>query len=112
LKQTDYDGKDTYSKLVAVEFDGPAWPSLRAYPSPFNGKKITLEIKGFKEVTDIPVQIYNLLGQKVMERILTTNKSGTLKQDVTFDSTLPSGVYIVRAGPSLGLTQRIEVQQE
>ena len=109
LKQTDYDGKETYSNVVAVEFSSQAWASLKAYPSPFNGKKITLEMKGFKEMTDVPVQIYNLMGQKVLERIFTTSKSGSLKQELTFDSTLPSGVYILRAGPLLGLTQRIEV---
>jgi hypothetical protein len=110
LKQTDFDRKYTYSKVVAVQYDGVTSVLLRAYPNPSTGKKITVEIKGFKGVTDIPVQIYDMLGKPVIERILTTGKSGSLKEELVFDKTLPAGLYILKAGPSLKLMQKIEVE--
>ncbi len=110
LKQTDFDRKYTYSKVVAVQYDGMTSVLLRAYPNPSAGKKITVEIKGFKGVTDIPVQIYDMLGKPVLETILTTSKSGSLKEELVFDKTLPAGLYILKAGPSLKLMQKIEVE--
>ncbi|AYB32672.1 hypothetical protein D4L85_19750 [Chryseolinea soli] len=110
LKQTDFDRKFTYSKVVAVRYDGVTSVSMKAYPNPFAGKKITVELKGFQGVTDIPVQIFDMLGQPVMERILTTSKSGIVREDLVFDNTLPAGLYILKAGPSLKLTQKIEVE--
>lgn len=96
--------------MVAVRYDGMTSVLMRAYPNPSAGKKITVEIKGFKGVNDIPIQIYDMLGKPVVERILTTSKSGSLKEELVFDETLPAGLYILKAGPSLKLMQKIEVQ--
>jgi hypothetical protein len=110
LKQTDFDKNFTYSKLVAVNYDGIASISLKAYPNPFAGKRITIEIKGFDNETEIPVEVFDLVGRKVLERVLTTNRSGSLKEELVFDATLPSGIYIIKAGSTLKMRQKIEVQ--
>jgi hypothetical protein len=53
---------------------------------------------------------FRSLGKPVIEKILTTNKLGCVKEDLVFDKTLPAGLYILKAGPSLKLMQKIEVQ--
>ncbi|HEY9005056.1 MAG TPA: hypothetical protein VIM75_02930 [Ohtaekwangia sp.] len=107
LKQTDFDKNYTYSKVVAVNYDGTGSVSMRAYPNPFAGKKITLEIKGFDDATDIPVQVFDLVGQLIMEKVITTNKSGSVKEDLIFDTSLATGLYVIKAGR---LTQKVEVE--
>ena len=110
MKQTDFDGKFTYSKMVAVNYEGPMFASLQVYPNPFVGKKITVEIKGLKNVREVPVQMFNLQGQKIMDRVLTIRNPGLIKEDLIFDSPLPSGLYIIKAGPTLKLTQKVVVE--
>lgn len=109
LKQTDFDNKYTYSDVVSVQCEGILMGSLKAYPNPFGGTTITLEIKGLSDMLDVPVQVFDMKGRKVFEKTLTTNKSGSIKEDLVFNSSLAPGIYILKAGPTLKMTQKIEV---
>jgi hypothetical protein len=82
---------------------------LSAYPNPFNGSQITLGLKGFKDDTQ-PIQLYNQQGIKVFEILLNEDEPGSYKKEITFETALPSGLYILRAGKTLQLTQKIVVK--
>jgi hypothetical protein len=107
LKQTDFDGKFTYLKVVTVQYDYHASATLSAYPNPFNGKKITVELRGVDSLSEVSIQVYNLLGQKLLERKMAKNTLGFFKEDFVFDSPFAPGLYVIKAG---ALTQKIEVQ--
>ena len=109
LKQTDFDGKFTYSDLQVINYEGPRFSSLQVYPNPSDGNTLTVIITGLKEQTAVPVQIYNIQGQKVYDRVLEINTPGTLKYDVEFGSPLRQGLYIIKAGQTLQLTRKIIV---
>ena len=107
LKQTDFDGKFTYSDLQVIDYEGPRFASLQVYPNPSKGNTLTVLVTGLKEQSSVPVQIYNVQGQKVYDRVLDVNTPGTLKYEVEFSSPLKQGLYIIKAGQTLQLTQRI-----
>lgn len=109
LKQTDFDGKFTFSDPVTIDYEGPLSATLAAYPNPFKGANLTLEIKGLKNVQSVPVSIYNLQGKKVFETVLTENSPGFFQAHLVFNQSLTQGVYIIKAGGTLQLTRKIAV---
>ena len=92
-----------------INYDGPVSPLLKAYPNPNNGNQITVEIKGLKDIHSVPVQIYNQQGQKVMDIILNESEPGIMKEDISFPVSLPAGLYIIKAGKTKQLTQKLVV---
>ena len=109
LKQTDFDGKFTYSNVEVIDYEGPRFTTLRVYPNPSNGNNLTIEVLGLKDQPTVPVQIYNVQGQKVFDHIFEVKTPGTLVYDLEFRSPLKQGLYIVKAGQTLELTQKIFV---
>lgn len=109
LKQTDFDGKFTYSDPVMINNEGPESAVLSVYPNPSNGSWFKVEIKGLKDNPAVPIHIYNQQGQKVYESVLTENGPGVIDMELQFGVALPRGVYIVKAGKTLQLTRKIAV---
>ncbi|HTE33283.1 MAG TPA: T9SS type A sorting domain-containing protein, partial [Chryseolinea sp.] len=109
LKQTDFDGKFTYSDLRVIDYEGPRFPTLKVYPNPSQGHTLTIEVTGLKDQTTVPVQIYNVQGQKVYENVFEVSTPGSLKHDFEFGSPLKNGLYIIKAGQTLQLRQKIIV---
>lgn len=110
LKQTDFDGNFTYSNVQVVDYEGPKFASLRAYPNPSDGSGFTILVTGLKEQTSVPLQIYNVQGQIVYNGTLDVSTPGTLKREIEFGSPLRAGIYLIKAGPSLQLTQKIFIK--
>ncbi|MFZ6012633.1 MAG: T9SS type A sorting domain-containing protein [Bacteroidota bacterium] len=109
LKQTDFDGTFTYSKVVTVDYNGPKDAVLIAYPNPFNGKEINIELKGLKGATAVPVQIYDQRGRMVYHQVLREMAPGYFREKALFHEDLAPGIYIIKAGPTLMLTRKIVV---
>ena len=110
LKQTDFDGKFTYSDLQVINYEGSRFSSLQVYPNPSKGTTLSIIITGLKEQATVPVQIYNIQGQKVYDGVLDVSTPGTLKLDIEFGSPLKQGLYIVKAGQTLQLTRKVIVE--
>ena len=109
LKQTDFDGKFTFSDPVMINYDGPSALILKAYPNPFDGHQLKIELNGLKDNPDVPIVIYNLQGQKVYEAILRETGPGVIDEELYFNTSLPKGLYIVKAGKTLQLTHKVAV---
>lgn len=85
LKQTDFDGKDSYSLVVSL--NNPDLNRSTIYPNPAHDKFI---LKG-SELEGAQITVTNLVGQKVA--VL----SEKMKDAVVFDASgLTPGVYFVR----------------
>jgi len=82
LKQTDFDGKFTYSNVVAFNFEGPRFSSLKAFPNPSSGDNVTVVLEGITVKQEIPVIVYNVQGQKVFEEVLQPSAAGVIKRDL------------------------------
>ena len=101
LRQVDFNGKETVSKTVSVNFDKNA--SIKVYPA-IATDKINVEINsdGAADLT-----IVNLAGQ-VMKTQKVENTEGVLPINI---SDLPNGSYIIRMVSKTGeMTKRFEKQ--
>lgn len=110
LKQTDYDGKFTYSDPVMIEYDASSALALDTYPNPFKGGLLTVQLKGEVDGQAIPVYLFDLRGNQLMEISVGQTLPGTFQTQVEFLKDLAPGVYIMKAGPTLQLTKKIVVQ--
>ncbi len=86
LKQTDFNGEYTYSKLVAIDVPSQLTEDFSIYPNPFCASA-TIVINDVSQLKNVELRIYNVLGEEVMVKIITT-------QSTTFDTKeFLSGIY-------------------
>jgi hypothetical protein len=95
LKQVDYDGKFSYSKIVAVKNDGDA--EVEIYPNPTQG---SFRISVSSEDQPYSIEIADLEGKLVYKG------SGNPDNPVTEISGLSKGVYVVRIFTGSSVTLR------
>jgi hypothetical protein len=94
LKQIDFDGSFSYSKVIDAEVSLPSVFALEQnYPNPFNPTtSIQFSLPVDAKVT---IGVYNLVGEKVTEAASGNFSAGVHK--VTFDAgELASGIYFYR----------------
>jgi len=90
LRQTDFDGKTSYSKLVAV--DVPASYFRNVYPNPSNGEDIYLAFPNSDAGKTAWVRISDLNGRNVFEGTVAIGNSDARLKLYT---AVPAGVYIL-----------------
>lgn len=94
LKQIDFNGVFSYSKIVEIEINQPdKFELLQNYPNPFNPATIISwqsPINGLQTL-----KVYNALGKEVATLVNENRPAGNY--EVKFDGKdLPSGVYLYR----------------
>ncbi len=94
LKQIDFDGSFEYSDVIEVDVPAPnSFVLEQNYPNPFNPSttiKFALPVE-----TEVRLNVYNTIGEKVAEVFKGTLKEGY--HEVVFDATsLTSGTYFYR----------------
>ena len=88
LKQTDFDGTYTYSKLVKIKNNKVN--GLSIYPNPTTA---TISILGTEEELSV-LTIYNMQGKQVSGKVVTVEKG---KNKIILDiESLPNGVYLFK----------------
>jgi autotransporter-associated beta strand protein len=95
LKQTDFDGKYTYSDLVSLNFDLGIETKLNIYPNPISGNFI--QLKYTSEIKQIvQIQIFNLNGELLDEEFFWMEKGINVRtHPISF---ITSGIYILKLG--------------
>ena len=89
LKQTDFNGKFTYSNIVEVDFVSQLSVDVNIYPNPFS-TSATIVINDASQLNNYDLRIYNNLGKEVINTIISN-------QSTTFEtSDLPSGTYFYK----------------
>ena len=102
LRQVDFDGKETVSKAVSVDFSGKS--TARIYPS-IATDKINVELNADGNAVDLIV--LNLLGQVVKAQNLA-HTEGVISLNI---GDLPKGFYMIRLNSkSDETTQKFEKQ--
>ncbi len=90
LKQTDFDGRQSYSSVRVVNNNSPGSAPFITYPNPTKNQ-ITIVGVG---VTTGDIKIYNLNGENVMIQTKVIESSNT---EITIDmSELPYGQYLIK----------------
>ncbi len=94
LKQTDRNGKFTYTKEIESIATAPSeFALLQNYPNPFNPSttiSYAVPAKG-----NVSLEVYDVLGQKVMTLVNDVKDAGS--HTALFDAgVLPSGLYFAR----------------
>ncbi len=103
LKQTDFDGTTEIFRPVSVDFEGSA-NNVVLYPNPISGATLFVSISNFPAVSDIDVEVKDVLGRIVLSSRVSTDDGGQFNKAFDF-SEVPSGSYFVR----LGSTQSSEL---
>jgi cytochrome c peroxidase len=89
LKQTDFNKKSTYSKVISVQFDVVNTPKIRVFPNPAT-HQVTVSLDGFNEGNNTELQLINTLGQVVFAKKNVKNQAELIDL-----SNFPSGQYVV-----------------
>ncbi|MDF2436135.1 MAG: hypothetical protein K0Q95_511 [Bacteroidota bacterium] len=97
LKQTDYNGRNTYSSLEYIDFNSTGEFSFVVYPNPNNGQDISLVVEG-DDAEEILVVVTDITGNYSYSKVLVKGK--TQKKNVfALDPSkkLPAGMYLITA---------------
>jgi hypothetical protein len=108
LKQTDFDGTFTFSKMILVEFERLD-VSVKIYPIPVRNEDLIIELKNLNPGQSIPLRISNLLGVVQVTAELKANVDGSVKVNTPIAG-WPSGMYLVQLGIDSGYMQKIIIE--
>jgi hypothetical protein len=103
LKQTDFDGKTTYSKLQKVNFNETAYDGasqLELYPNPNEGEVINLNFEAAED-QQILIEMHDLSGKNVYNLSIMAEK-GANKHTIYMATKLASGTYIISTSTAHG----------
>ena len=116
LKQTDFDGKFSYSDIISINYvlSSPfVQPAMKIYPNPAtNGSDVKLELSGLPASKEVLVVVNNVLGQQMYSKVILTDGNGEIIEAIDPYNQLPPGAYvIVAASDDKLLSKRLVIQQ-
>ncbi|MBI2271003.1 MAG: T9SS type A sorting domain-containing protein [Bacteroidetes bacterium] len=100
LKQTDFDGKYSYSHVIPIDFENNSIVNFSVYPNPINilaGENFSLTLSGLQADSSVLVVLYDVLGREYYSKIVLTDNKGSVKVAIGSSTTLPKGVYMIGA---------------
>lgn len=96
LKQTDFDGVYSYSKIISVKVESKLTQGINLFPNPvWRGSELKMQ---FSEITNAKVLIIirDLNGHEFYSKAILKYENNALIA-VPIDNEIPSGVYLVTA---------------
>lgn len=93
LKQTDFDGTSTYSKVVTVKVNEAE--SLNVYPNPVNSEDISIKMKNLKPGEVITFDIFSIQQAKIFSATVIADGAGTIHLQAP-TAQWRSGMYVLR----------------
>jgi len=104
LKQTDFNGDFEHFEAVSVEITDTEIRSFSLYPNPVSGPSFFVESPS--ELTDVKVQVLDLLGNIVLEESFSGTKSSLM-----LPNSISPGIYLVSLNhPNALTTERLVVR--
>ncbi len=108
LKQTDFDGKISYSNMVMVDFKDEG-EIVNVYPNPTAQETITIELKQLRPGQQVPLQIRSMIGVQTFSSTFTTDSTGSIKVRIQVGQ-WPRGLYLVQIGTSTPVQRKIIIE--
>ncbi|MCU0451846.1 MAG: T9SS type A sorting domain-containing protein, partial [Bernardetiaceae bacterium] len=94
LKQTDIDGKYSYSKIVSVRYDGAQNPGeFVVFPNPNNGLEINVQVPP-NTLTRGMLTLHDVVGRRIHEQEVENPTDGVIR--LKFAQKLAAGTYVVQ----------------
>ena len=103
LKQTDFDGNSSYTKLVKV--DVPESLTWSVYPNPFNGTEFNVGFSPGDIGKSAFIKLHDINGKELLLLVVESLNSTQVK--VEMPQALSSGIYVI----SLGVEQQVVRQK-
>ncbi|MEK6781314.1 MAG: T9SS type A sorting domain-containing protein [Bacteroidota bacterium] len=101
LKQTDFDGQSSLSKVIKVDSRPVSLAEVIVFPNPTPDGEITLELNRFGSREEVRISVIDLMGRIKYKVILETDVSGFLSAPLHIAE---SGVYFISVTSSKGTT--------
>jgi len=97
LKQTDFDGTESYSSIVSVmNVNSVGEVTFDVFPNPSKaGDELEIMVRNLNAEESVKINIVDLAGNSVFDQILNANAAGGLRTKFLVDAELASGIYIV-----------------
>ncbi|MGQ0827454.1 MAG: T9SS type A sorting domain-containing protein [Bacteroidota bacterium] len=96
LKQTDFNGMYTYSKVIAVEFNTANEFNFNVYPNPGASENLNLSITGNKS-EEVLVVVYDISGKESYSKVIIVETDGENIYALDPSKKLSAGVYLITA---------------
>lgn len=97
LKQTDFDGKFTYSELKMVQKTIGNDFSFEIYPNPNEGDFFSIQFNTNNTEEGVLVVVYDLLGNELFSKIIVTSENEMEVYAIDPSHQLDPGVYLIIA---------------
>lgn len=108
LKQTDFDGKFSYSGIVVVDFTGTI-ETLNIYPIPARNTDIIIELRSLEPRQEIQVDISNALGATAFRTSLRADENGAVTA-ILPTADFQKGMYILNLAGTGGAKRKIIIE--
>ncbi len=96
LKQTDYDGKYTYSDLLTSVCKNENDFLFNIYPNPNDGEQFNVKINS-NENNDVLVVLKDIYGNELYTKVFISSKNDNVVFAIDLGQKLNSGVYFISA---------------
>lgn len=108
LMQTDFDGRVSYSEIVAVNFDASG-NALKVYPNPVKQTYFTVQLKNLLPGQKIPMSLRTPMGVTLSQSDATADESGAVNVNISTDRMTP-GLYLLHLNVQGGLVRKIIIE--
>ncbi|MBL7870797.1 MAG: T9SS type A sorting domain-containing protein [Cyclobacteriaceae bacterium] len=95
LKQTDFNGNSSFSKIVPVYSNPVTTALVDVFPNPTNGSDFKIKISGFENDEELLISLIDTFGKYHWSSLHRMNRLEDNLMDVKLANTLAAGVYIV-----------------
>ncbi|MBT6746923.1 MAG: T9SS type A sorting domain-containing protein [Flavobacteriales bacterium] len=100
LKQTDTDGKFTYSAKVLVDYLGTnllgqVGTDIKIWPNPNEGTHLNIQMNGYEPENEVRFVVTDIVGREYYSKVLLTDIGGHITNAIDLDNALPVGIYVI-----------------
>lgn len=96
LKQTDYDGKYTYSNVVPVKYENTTQGNMNLFPNPIAaGETLNLSFDEIEE-DEVLVVLRDITGKEFYSKLFIGIENNNLI-GLPIEKAIPSGIYLITA---------------
>jgi hypothetical protein len=109
LKQTDFDGSYSYGPVVKADFERSGAPVIKAFPSPLDRNPLSIQIEPLSPGVQVTIKLISSHGQVLREETYAADSTGRINCVWELED-LATGLYVLKAGGTLLLTQKVIIR--
>jgi len=105
LKQTDYNGKYSFSGYMGIEFKPQLNFSFSVYPNPGTAENINYSVNADKD-KEILIVVYDVTGRETFSKVIFTEQQGSNVFALDPSGKLTPGIYLITASSQDSVTSK------